>query len=143
MKEKIDIQNRKASYDYFFIKSYVAGIQLVGSEVKSIREGKVSLVDAYCYFKEEELYIRSMNISILENAQHDPLRDRKLLLTRHELESLRKGIDKGVTIIVKRIFSNPRGLIKAEIALAKGKKNYDKRQSIKERETKREINSIK
>lgn len=139
-KLEVNIKNRKASFDYFFLEDYVAGIHLTGTEVKAIRAGKVSLVDAFCYFEKGELFLKNMNISATEEAfTHDPLRVRKLLLKRKELLKLERGFEKGTTIVVKRIFTNERGFIKAEISLSKGKKNYDKRESIKEREISREI----
>jgi SsrA-binding protein len=133
------IKNRKASYDYFFIEEYTAGIQLLGTEVKSIAEGKVSLVDSFCYFDNNELYVKDLNISSVKNFSHDPLRVKKLLLNRKELNKLQKNLDKGITIIPVNIFSNNKGRIKIKIALAKGKKDYDKRNSIKEREASIEI----
>lgn len=138
--KNIDIRNRKASFDYVFIDDYVAGIQLVGTEVKSIRDGKVSLVDSFCFFKDDELFVKGMNITEWKTSfNHDPLRDRKLLLNRVELNKLRKSLDKGMTIVIKRLFSNEKNLIKAEIALAKGKKNYDKRESLKEKDIERQM----
>jgi SsrA-binding protein len=143
MQDKVYIQNRKASYDYFFLREHVAGIQLRGSEVKQIRKGKVSLVDSYCFFENGELFVKGMHISPVEEAfSHEPLRSRKLLLKKSELSKLERDLDVGTTIIVKKIFTNERGLIKVEIALAKGKKNFDKRESIKEKESKREIQQI-
>lgn len=140
MVKKVDIRNRKASHDYFFVKEYVAGIQLLGSEVKSIREGKVSLVDSFCYFNNGQLFVKGMNISIGNNSfQHEPLRERKLLLNRNELNKLENNLTEGMTIIVKRLFSNERNLIKAEVALCRGKKLYDKRDSLKEKDYKREM----
>jgi SsrA-binding protein len=140
MKDAIMIQNRKASYDYFFLRSLVAGMQLVGSEVKQVKAGKITLVDSFCTFENGELFLRGVNIPITEEAfSHEPLRPRKLLLKRKELDKLEKDFEKGTTIIVKKIFSSDRGIIKAEIALAKGKKNFDKRESIKEKEIRREI----
>ena len=140
MKPKVYIKNRKASYDFFFIRDLVAGIQLYGTEVKSIRNGKVSLVDSYCYFDSNELYVKGMNIAPMTEAfSHEPLRNRKLLLKRKELNKLQKELEKGMTIIVKNIFTNERDFIKVEIALARGKKNYDKRESIKEREIERDL----
>lgn len=138
--DKVNIRNKKASFDYYFIKEFVAGIQLLGSEVKSIREGKISLVDSYCFFKDGELFVRGVNIAVGKNAfQHDPLRERKLLLNRSELNKLEKGLEEGTTIVIKSIFSNDKNLIKAAVALARGKKLYDKRDSIKDKDTKREM----
>jgi SsrA-binding protein len=140
MKSPVLIQNRKASFDYFFIRTLVAGVQLVGSEVKQIRDGKITLVDSFCSFENDELFMRGVVIpSAAEAFSHEPSRPRKLLLKRKELDKLQRDNEKGTTIIVKKIFSSDRGVIKAEIALAKGKKNFDKRASIKDKETKREI----
>lgn len=138
--KKVNIKNRKAFFDYFFLKEYVAGVQLSGTEVKSIRNGKISLADSFCYFNSGELFLKGVNISSTEDSfSHDPLRNRKLLLKRKELKKLENSLEKGLTIIVKRIFSNDRGLIKIEIALSKGKKNFDKRSSIKERDLNRDL----
>jgi SsrA-binding protein len=139
-KDEIQIKNRKVFFDYSFLDNYVAGIQLYGTEVKSIRKGKVSLVDSFCYFKSGELFLKGMNIASTEDAfTHDSLRERKLLLNKSELERLERKLVKGLTIIVKRIFTNDRGLIKVDIALAQGKKNFDKRSSIKERDLDRDL----
>lgn len=140
MKDKVYIQNRKASFDYTFIQDYTAGIQLQGSEVKQIRKGKVSIVDSYCFFQDDELFVKGLKISCNEEAfSHDPDQIKKLLLKKKELKKLKNDLIEGMTIVVKSIFSTERGLLKISIALAKGKKNFDKRSSIKERESKREI----
>lgn len=140
MKDRVSIKNRKASYDYFFIRELTAGVMLVGTEIKAIRNGKVSLVDSFCYFKSGELFLKGVNIAATEDHfTHDPTRERKLLLNRKELDKLERELEKGMTIIVKKMFSNDKGLIKIDIALARGKKNYDKRASIKDNEIKREI----
>ena len=135
----IHIVNRKAKFEYFFERSENAGLVLVGSEVKAIRNGKCSLVDAFCTFEEDELFIRGMNIPNEGNAfSHEPTRSRKLLLKRKELNKLQKDLVKGLTIIPYRIFENEYGMLKMEICLAKGKKLYDKRNAIKERDLDRE-----
>lgn len=143
----INIKNRKAYHEYSFVDTYKAGIMLKGTEIKSIREGKVSLQEAYCYFKKEELFIKSMRISEYAQgtyANHDPMRERKLLLQKQEIEKLKtKSEEKGLTIIPIRLFINDRGLAKVEIALAKGKKLHDKRDSIKEKDMKRELARMK
>lgn len=140
---EIRIKNRKASYQYFLEDRYVAGIQLTGTEIKSIRTGKVSLADSYCSFKEEELFVISMHIAEYKMGtiyNHEPKRDRKLLLTRRELKKLYiKVREKGFTIIPTLLFINEKGLAKLEIALAKGKHYYDKREDIKKKDIKREI----
>ncbi|MEM6522935.1 MAG: SsrA-binding protein SmpB [Bacteroidota bacterium] len=139
----INIKNRKASYEYEFIDTFEAGLVLKGTEIKSIREGKVTLQDGYCFFKRGELFSKGVNIAPYEQGSfynHDPLRDRKLLLHRRELEKLeKKSQDKGLTIIPVRLFINQKGFAKLFIALARGKKLYDKRDSLKEKDVKREI----
>jgi SsrA-binding protein len=139
MRNTIYIKNRKASFDYFFIEEYTAGLQLLGSEVKSIASGKVSMVDAFCYIEKNEIYIKGLNISPLGNFSHEPLRVKKLLLKKKEIIKLIKGVSHGITIVPVLIFTNQRGKIKIKIALSRGKKNYDKRVSIKERELSREL----
>ncbi|MDR1054643.1 MAG: SsrA-binding protein SmpB [Prevotellaceae bacterium] len=141
--KKIVIKNKKASFDYELIEKFVAGIVLVGTEIKSIRLGKASLVDSYCTFSGNELYVRGLNISAywwgnLNN--HEPLRERKLLLERRELNKLqRRSKEKGLTIVATRLFINDKALAKLEIALARGKKEYDKRESIKEKDLRRDM----
>jgi SsrA-binding protein len=143
MENNIRIKNRKAYHEYFILEKFVAGIQLTGTEIKSIRAGKVNLVDGYCAFKGDELYI--INIHIAEykfgtHYNHEPKRDRKLLLTRRELKKLAtKTREKGFTIIPTVLFINEKGLAKLEIALAKGKKLYDKRESLKTKDSKRDL----
>jgi len=140
MKSQVNIVNRKVKFEYNFIDTIVGGIQLMGSEVKSIREGKVSLVDSYCYFINGELFIRGMNIPEYKMAYtHEPVRDRKVLLKKKELVKLEKELVKGLSLVPHRIFSTERGLLKVEIVLGKGKKLHDKRESIKERDINREI----
>ncbi|MBP5374665.1 MAG: SsrA-binding protein SmpB [Bacteroidales bacterium] len=142
-RSKIQINNRRASFDYEFLETYVAGIQLVGTEIKSIRAGKASLQDAYCYFSGNQLFVRGMNIAAYHWGswgQHEPARDRRLLLNRKELNHLHAQDKlKGLTIIAVRLFIADNGYAKLLIALAKGKKEYDKRQSIKERDVRREM----
>ena len=143
----INIKNKKASFEYEFLEKYIAGIQLFGTEIKSIREGKAGLVDAYCFFRSNELWIQNMHIAEYwwgTCNNHDPKRERKLLLSRKELNKLeRKSQDKGLTIIALRMFINDRGFAKLEIALARGKKTYDKRQDIKQKDAKREMDRIR
>ena len=142
-KSEIQIKNRRASFDYEFLETYTAGIQLVGTEIKSIRAGKVSLQDAYCFFVGDELFVRGMNIALYSWGswgQHAPVRDRRLLLNRKELRHLQaEDKKKGVTIIAVKLFIAENGFAKLVIALAKGKKEYDKRQSIKEKDIRREM----
>lgn len=139
----INSENRRASFEYFFLEKYTAGIALVGTEIKSIRLGHFNMAESYCLFLNGELHVRSLSISKYEQGgayyNHEPLRDRKLLLKRRELRRLEAKLkDQGLTIIPSRIFIDDRGLCKLEIALAKGKKLYDKRESIKEKDIKRE-----
>lgn len=143
----INIRNKKASFEYTFIDKYVAGIVLTGSEIKSIRLGKVNLQDAYCTFLNGELYVKELHISpytMAKEINHEPKRERKLLLNKRELRKLEtKNKEKGLTIIPIRIFLNERGLAKLEIALAKGKKLYDKREDIKKKDMKRELDRMR
>lgn len=140
--DTINIQNRRASFDYAFLERYTAGLVLRGTEIKSVRAGKVSLADGFCFFKNGELFIRNMHINEYEKGSynnHQPLRERKLLLSRAELQKLeRKLTDKGLTIVPIRMFISESGYAKLEIALAKGKKSFDKRQDIKKKDIERE-----
>lgn len=137
---KLAIINRKARFDYEFLETYVAGICLFGSEVKSIRDSRVSMIDAFCFFINGELWLKGLNVTPgLNSFQHDPVRDRKLLLKRRELKKIESKLDSGLTIIPVKLFASDRNIIKVEIALARGKKSYDKRNAIKERDIKREM----
>ena len=143
-KSRVQISNRRASFDYLFIETYTAGIVLVGTEIKSIRAGKASLTDAFCYFDNRgQLYVKGMNIAQYfwgSWGQHEPARDRKLLLTKRELLRLRQAVrQKGLTIVATKMYISDNGYAKVQIALAKGKKDYDKRQSIKEKDIRREM----
>lgn len=144
--QHINIKNKKASFEYEFLERYISGIQLSGTEIKSIRQGKANLTDAYCYFLDHELWVQGMHIAEYwwgTCNNHDPKRERKLLLSRKELNKLeRKSQDKGLTIIAIRMFLNERGFAKLEIALARGKKNYDKRQDIRQKDAKREMDRM-
>jgi SsrA-binding protein len=143
----ITIRNKKASHDYEFLEKYIAGIKLTGTEIKSLRAGKAVLTDSYCLFRDGELYIKGMHISEywwgnLNN--HDPLRERKLLLKSRELKKIeRKVKETGLTVIVIKVFINERGLAKAEIAVSKGKKEYDKRETLKRKDSERELDRIR
>lgn len=143
----INIVNRKAKFEYFFDVVLEAGIILTGTEIKSIRQGKASLAEAYCRFKGSELHIHGMHISEYTEGthnNHDPVRVRKLLLHRRELKKLlRKVNEKGATIVPYRLSISDRGFAKVEIALATGKKSFDKRNVIKERDSKRQLDRIK
>lgn len=145
--QKVSIKNKKAFFEFQLLLNYVAGIQLLGTEIKSLREGKANLVDAFCFFAGDELFVRNMHIAEYSHGSHnnhDPKRQRKLLLKRNELEKLRfKLKEKGLTIIPVHLYINEKGLAKLEIALAKGKKLYDKRDDIKNRDNKRELDRIK
>ena len=143
-KSKIQINNKRASFDYEFLETYEAGIVLVGTEIKSLRAGKASLADAFCYFVDGELYVKGMNISTYFWASkwgsHEPARDRKLLLTKKELRHLAQAVKtKGLTIVAVRAYIAENGYAKLHIALARGKKEYDKRASIKEKDIRREM----
>ena len=141
--KQVDIRNRRASFEYAFLDNYTAGIVLTGTEIKSVRQGKVNLQDAYCLIHNDEMFIRQMSIAVYSEGthyNHEPLRDRKLLLTKREIKRLTEKLkDQGLTIVPIRLFTNERGFAKIEIALAKGKKLYDKRDSIKEREVERDM----
>jgi SsrA-binding protein len=140
MKKSVSIINKKAKFEYEFLQTETCGIQLVGSEVKSIRGGKASISEGYCYFNNGELFVKGMNISDYGyGSSHDTTRDRKLLLKRKELNNLENQLTNGLTIIPYRLFLNDKGLIKMEIALARGKKLYDKRNSIKSRDIDRDL----
>jgi len=142
-KFNINIRNKKASHDYEFLEKYIAGIQLSGTEIKSIKGSKASLVDPYCFFHNGELFVKGMHVSEYwwgTYNNHDPKRDRKLLLHKKELVKLERKIqEKGLTLIAIRLFVTEKGLAKLELALAKGKHDYDKRQDIKEKDHKREM----
>lgn len=143
-RSRIQINNRRASFDYEFLETYEAGIVLVGTEIKSLRASKASLADSFCYFVDGELYVKGMNISTYFWASkwgaHEPARDRKLLLTRKELRHLAQAVKtKGLTIVAIRAYIAENGYAKLHIALAKGKKEFDKRASIKEKDIRREM----
>ena len=146
MANKINIRNKKAYHDYQILEKYVAGLQLQGTEIKSIRMGKVSLGESYCQFQNNELYVRGMQIADYAWGsfnKHVPGRDRKLLLNRKELKKLqRKTKESGLTIIALRIFITESGYAKLEIGIAKGKKEYDKRETIKKKDTQRQMDRL-
>lgn len=143
-KKQVNIVNRKAKFEYEFIRTVVAGIQLMGSEVKSIRDSRVDFSDSYCYFNSGELFIRNLSITQMDSHySHDAKRDRKLLLKRKELNKFEKDLVKNMTIVPYRIYETEKSRFKIEIALGRGKKLYDKRETIKnrdiERDTQKEI----
>ncbi len=146
-KTNINIKNRRATFDYEIIETYTAGIVLTGTEIKSIRMGKASLVDTFCYFSStEELWVKNMSISEYfygSYNNHNARRDRKLLLQKQEIRKLIRGTkETGNTIIPLRLFINDRGLAKVVIGLARGKKQYDKRESLKEKDAKRDMDRM-
>ena len=144
--KNINIRNKRATFDYEILEEYVAGVVLVGTEIKSVRMSKVSLSDSYCYFSDGELWIRGVNIA--EYAwgtcnNHVHKRDRKLLLNRKELNKLQRSLqDRGLTVVGLRLFINERGFVKIVIGLAKGRKSYDKREYLKENDAKREMDKV-
>lgn len=142
----INIKNKRATFDYELVETFTAGIVLTGTEIKSIRLGKASLVDTYCFFERGELWVRNMHIAEYFYGtynNHSARRDRKLLLNKNELRKLsRLTKETGFTIIPVRLFINDRGLAKVVIAVAKGKKQYDKRQSLREKEDKRSMDRM-
>ncbi len=141
--KNINIRNKRATFDYEILEEFVAGVVLVGTEIKSIRAGKASLTDSFCYFDRNELWIRGVNIA--EYAwgtcnNHAPRRDRKLLLTAREIGKMQRAAqDKGLTIVGLRLFLNERGLAKIVVGLARGRKAYDKREYLKENDARREM----
>ncbi len=143
MANEVNIKNRRASFDYEFIEEYTAGIVLTGTEIKSIRAGKAGLADAYCYFHRGELWIKGMYVAEYKLGtyyNHAERRERKLLLQKKELSKLeRKTKESGLTIVPLRVFLNDKGFAKVRIALARGKKQYDKRESLKAKDAKREM----
>lgn len=140
---KINIRNKRATFDYEIIETFMAGIVLTGTEIKSLRASRASLVDCFCYLNRGELFVRGINISEYEWGtynNHSPRRDRKLLLQKKELRKIERMMqDKGLTIVGIKLFINGKGLAKLDIGVAKGRKNYDKREYIKEKDSKREM----
>ena len=139
----INIKNRKATFEYEILSKFTAGISLLGTEIKSIRNNKANISDAYCIFNNNELYVKNLHISEYPNSgyvNHEPKRDKKLLLNKQELQKLHTKVkEKGNSIVPLRLFINEKNKAKIEIALAKGKKIYDKRESIREKDLKREL----
>jgi len=137
----INIKNKRANFEYEFLETFTAGIQLTGTEIKSIRAGKASIVEGYCFMKDGELFIKNMYVAEYEQGtynNHNPKRDRKLLLNRNELDKLsKKKKDVGLTIIPLKLFISKKGYAKLNIALAKGKKLHDKREDLKSKDAKR------
>ena len=145
--KSVEIKNKRAKFDYEWLDTYTAGLQLVGTEVKSIRMGKASIAEAYCYMSDGELFIKGMNVTEWSHGNifnHDPIRERKLLLSKRELDKIDKSLkDQGITVVPTKLFISEKGWIKLNIAVAKGKKNYDKRQSLKEKDAKRDLARLK
>lgn len=146
-KNTINIKNKRAKFEYHLLDTFVAGIVLGGTEIKSIRNGKASILESYCVFEGGEVYVRNMHIAEYSNAsfyQHKPKADRKLLLNKREIQKIEKGLTtKGYTVVPLRLFISEKGLAKLEIALAQGKKLYDKRQDLKEKDDKRALDRLK
>lgn len=140
---KISIKNKKAYFEYEILEKFICGLQLVGTEIKSIRESKASIKESYCYVHQGEVFVKGMNISEYSHGgytNHEPLRVRKLLLNRKEINKIEKKLkDQGMTVVPLHLFLSDKGYAKLEVGLAKGKKLYDKRESIKERDVKRDI----
>lgn len=147
IKGRVLIRNRRATFDYEILDTYTAGIVLVGTEIKSIRQGKASLVDSYCIVHRGEIWVKNMYIAEYffgSFGNHESRRDRKLLLNKREIRTLENAAkDVGYTIIPLKLYINDKGLAKLEIGLARGKKQYDKRAAIKEREQKRELDQLR
>ena len=140
---KIEIKNKKAAFEYFLVEDYTAGLVLTGTEIKSIRLGKANISEAYCAFQQDELFVKNMNISEYEFGtynNHEPRRDRKLLLNKRELSKLKiKLNERGFTLVPVKLFVNETGLAKLIISLAKGKKMYDKRETLKTKDVQRDL----
>lgn len=147
LQKNVRIKNRKARFEYEILDKYTAGIVLAGTEIKAIREGKASIAESFCEFNNSELFVINMTIQEYSHANafsHNPKSERKLLLNQNELKKLEKEVrNSGLTIVPLLLFTNDRGLAKLEIALARGKKEYDKRDSIKDRDSKRNLSRIK
>lgn len=142
-KSRLNIVNRRAGFEYHFIQKYTAGMVLTGTEIKSIRAGQVNLTDAFCFIKDNELFVRNMHISLWKQGSyynHEPMRVRKLLLKKSEINKIRaKAIEKGFTVVPVKIFLAESGYAKIEIAVAQGKKSFDKREDIKKRDIQRDL----
>jgi SsrA-binding protein len=145
--KNVEINNKRASFEYQFLDTYTAGIALRGTEIKSIRQKKVNLSDAYCYVSDQGVFIKNLHISIYDKGtylNHEPLRERKLLLQKKEIHKIEKKLDdQGISLIPVKLFISDRGFAKLVLAVAKGKKLYDKRDDLKEKEAKRELDRMK
>ena len=147
MQKTVNILNKRAKFEYEILERYTAGIVLAGSEIKSIRLGKASIAESFCEFQGHELFAINTNIeeyAFSKSFSHAPKSERKLLMNKKELKSLLKSVqNKGLTIVPLRLFTNEKGIAKLDIALARGKKNYDKRETIKDRDVKRDLDRLK
>ena len=145
--EKIEIRNKRATFDYEILDVLTAGLVLTGTEIKSLRNGKANLTDSFCVIENDEAFVRNLHISEYEKGghyNHEPKRDRKLLLNRQEINKWHTKLkEKGLTMVPMKIFINPKGIAKLEVGLARGKKTYDKRESLKEKDAKRQMDRIK
>lgn len=145
--EKIEIKNKRATFDYEILDVLTAGIVLTGTEIKSLRAGKANLTDSYCIIEKDEAYVRNMHISEYEKGghyNHEPKRERKLLLNRNEINKWHTKLkEKGLTMVPLKLFINPKGLAKLDVGLARGKKTFDKRESLKEKDAKRQMDRVK
>jgi SsrA-binding protein len=130
----MEITNKKVRFEYEIIEKYTCGVVLMGVEVKAVRDGKVSIVDTFCYIKDNEMFVKNINITT-----SDDIRTIKLLLNKKEIRDISKSLDKGLTIVPYRLFTNDRGLIKVEIIIGRGKKLFDKRETIKKRDQERDL----
>lgn len=145
--KSLNIRNKQAGFNYELLEKFIAGLVLTGTEIKSVREGKVNMSDGYCFVKDSEVFVQGINISPYADASfqnHEPARQRKLLLSKSEITKLEKASrEKGLTIVPTRIFINERGYAKIEIAIARGKKTHDKREQIRERDIQRDLQKWK
>lgn len=145
--KEVNIKNRRASFDYEILETWVAGIVLYGTEIKSLRNGKASLVDCYCFINDNEVFVKGINISQYDWGtynNHQPKRDRKLLLQKKEIRKIIRMLqDKGLTLVGLRLFINEKGLAKLLLGVGKGRKSFDKRENIKEKESKRDLDRVR
>lgn len=145
--DKIEIKNKRATFDYEILDVLTAGIVLTGTEIKSLRAGKANLTDSFCIIEKDEAFVRNMHITEYEKGghyNHEPKRERKLLLNRSEINKWHTKLkEKGLTMVPLKLFINPKGLAKLDVGLARGKKTYDKRESLKEKDAKRQMDRVK
>ena len=145
--DKIEIKNKRATFDYEIIDVLTAGIVLTGTEIKSLRAGKANLTDSFCIIEKDEAFVRNMHISEYEKGghyNHEPKRERKLLLNRQEINKWHSKLkEKGLTMVPLKLFINEKGLAKLDVGLARGKKTFDKRESLKEKDAKRQMDRVR